>query len=563
MSTNIIHNYTNSNVVDPPPYDDNVPHDDNDSIPYYADTPQSSSSSWSNYIDHRFHITERNSTINTEIRSGIVTFVTMAYILIVNPAILSKASINSPHDPFPFTNIATATALSSCIGTWLCGWYGNLPFGLAPGMGLNSYFTYGICIKLGLSWHIGLTCCLVQGILFMILSITGACSMIQLYAPTAIKKSITIGLGLFQALIGFELMKLVVPGTDGTLLALGKLNDMSLWLSIFGLLVIATLLILDVKAAMLIGIITITVLSYLTGIQSIPAHYIQLPELSYTFIQYDFYGYWNNFATCFSITLVLLFVSVFDTAGVQFACGTAADLLDDNGHLPGSTAAFNSAAIATIVGSCLGTSPIIIHNETCAGIADGARTGLSGCIVSLCFLLSIPFIPILESVPSIASAAPLVIVGMLMMQMCVYIDWNRIDHALPAFLTASLIPFTYSIMNGMLAGFIAYMVLYCINSIKPYDTVDLISEEYTPAEPMTPSKLHELEAATPLLGLTTSPWKRSTGKRNISLNNKSTVQSPIIQHSYVGNEFLGIPNNNKHDTRQSYGSTYQNMLPVI
>ena len=225
---------------------------------------------------------------------------------------------------------------------------------------LNSYFTYGVVLKLHLSWRIALAASLVHGLLFLLLSLVGACNMLQLYAPPSIKKSITVGLGLFQALIGFESMRLVVQGKD-VLLTLGDVEDVRVWLSVGGLLLIAVLLVWQVKGAMLLGMIVVTLIGWMSGLEPSPTAFVQWPTINAYWP--DFGGYWQHIGQAGPVTVMFLFVSIFDTAGVQLMAAGQADLLDGNGHLPHkeSTAAFVAAALATCVGAILGTSPIIIH----------------------------------------------------------------------------------------------------------------------------------------------------------------------------------------------------------
>lgn len=225
---------------------------------------------------------------------------------------------------------------------------------------LNSYFTYGVVIKLNLSWRIALAAAFIHGLLFLLLSLVGLCNMLQLYAPPSIKKSITVGLGLFQALIGFESMRLVVQGKD-VLLTLGDVEDVRVWLSVSGLLLIAVLLVWRVKAAMLLGMIVITLIGWMSGLEQPPTAILQWPSIN--LYSPDFTGYWQHLGQTAPVTLMFLFVSIFDTAGVQLMAAGQADLLDENGHLSHkeSTAAFVAAALATCLGAVLGTSPIIIH----------------------------------------------------------------------------------------------------------------------------------------------------------------------------------------------------------
>jgi len=317
------------------------------------------SNSFTAKVERYFQIHERGSTLGTEVRSGIVTFCTMAYILVVNAEILHLAGMD-------FRNVLTATALTSALACLIVGGFGNLPFGLAPGMGLNSYFTYGVCLKLGLSWNIALTCCFFMGIAFLALSVTGACTAIQTYAPDCIKKGITVGLGIFQALIGFEMMRLIVPGTE-TLLETGDLTQPGLILSAVGLFIICLFLVLRLDAAMIAGIAATTILSWVMGVVPAPEAVVELPSVASTMFALDFPGFFANYYHTIPISLIFLFVAVFDTAGVHFALGMQSGLLED-GHLEGSTTAFTAASLSTIAGSLLGSSPIIIHTESCAGI---------------------------------------------------------------------------------------------------------------------------------------------------------------------------------------------------
>jgi len=412
-------------------------------------------------IDSFFLITARQSSVTQEIRAGAVTFVTCAYIVVVNAAILSQSGVDpSTGESLHFDAVVLATALSAALGCALVGVWANLPFALAPGMGLNSYFTYGVCLRLGMSWRVALTCCFVQGILFMLLAMMGACEMLQRHAPLCIKKGVTVGLGLFQALVGFELMALVVPG-DEVLLALGDVARPELWISLAGMMVICAMMAFRIKGAMLIGMVMITWAAWLLEPSTAPQSITSLPSVQmHPFAMLDFPGYFAHAHQSLTVTAVMLFVAVFDTAGVQYLCGSGAGLLDDQDHLPGAKAAFFAAGASTSFGALLGTSPIIIHNETFAGIADGARTGLHSVVVALLFLVTLPFVPLLRAVPPIATAAPLVIVGMHMMGAARFIRWQRVHEAMPAFLCAAILPLTYSIANGMLFGLGAYAILY-------------------------------------------------------------------------------------------------------
>lgn len=261
----------------------------------------------------------------------------MAYILIINARILNLAGApdDDPKTHMPFKCVLAATAISAAVGSILVGLMGNLPFGLAPGMGVNSYFTYGICLRLGLSWQVALTTSFVMGALFLVLALLGVCNLIQHFAPASIKKSVTVGLGIFQALIGFDMMGLVVRG-EHTLLEIGNVLDPKVMLAFGSLLLIAMLMVLNVPGAMLIGMAAVTAISWMTGLEPAPQKIFATPEIEATLFKLDFPGFFANIGSTLPITLILLFVAVFDTAGVQFSAGTQADLMDKDGKLPGS-----------------------------------------------------------------------------------------------------------------------------------------------------------------------------------------------------------------------------------
>eukprot|EP00823_Brevimastigomonas_motovehiculus_P004098 TRINITY_DN261_c0_g2_i1.p1 TRINITY_DN261_c0_g2~~TRINITY_DN261_c0_g2_i1.p1 ORF type:complete len:528 (-),score=117.00 TRINITY_DN261_c0_g2_i1:300-1883(-) len=429
-------------------------------------------------LDSFFKISERGSTIGTEIRAGAVTFITMAYILIVNPMVLSASGSKETGGDFEFEAISTATGISSAIASLSIGIFGNLPFGLAPGMGLNSYFTYGVCLRMGMTWQVALSTVFFQGILFLLLSFTGACTLIQKYAPSCIKKSITVGLGLFQGLIAFDVIELVVQG-KGVLVEMGPLTA-PLILSLSGVFLIAILLSLHVKAAMLLGIVLVTVVAWGTGMSPAPTGIVQWPHLGETFCKVDFRGYFDDFGRAFPITLVFLFVSIFDTAGVQYAAGAQAKLLEGD-QLPNSKAAFGSAAFATTCGALLGTSPVIIHNETCAGIQDGGRTGLTAVTVAIFFIITLPFAPVLKAIPAIATAPPLILVGVFMMEHARFIDWDNVESAAPSFMTLALIPMTYSIAVGMVFGIVTYAVIWFFSFLGRW----ILNVPQPPVKPLT------------------------------------------------------------------------------
>jgi AGZA family xanthine/uracil permease-like MFS transporter len=356
------------------------------------------------WLDTRFKVTERGSTLGTEFRAGTVTFMTMAYILLVNPTILSGAGM-------PFRPVASATALSAIIGCTFIGLAANLPFCLSPGMGLNAYFAFGVCVATSMTYDVALTACLIEGVLFSLLTLCGASEYIQRIMPHNLKHAITVGIGLFQAFIGFRMTGLVVPNED-TLVALGNVMTPYVALGVATTLLIAILTVHQVQGAMLIGVVLSSCVSWVCGLHPLPTSIVEAPTLEGTWLHFNFGEYAERWRETIPITLAFLFVALFDTAGVQFGAGLQAGLVDPITHkLPGSSMAFLGSSLATIAGACLGTSPVIIANESCAGIADGGRTGLTALVSAAYFSLSVFFIPIFSAVPPTATAPALIIVG--------------------------------------------------------------------------------------------------------------------------------------------------------
>ena len=440
------------------------------------------------WLDEQFKITERGSTIATELRAGLTTFMTMAYILVVNPTVLSSCGL-------PFQAVAFATAATAVVGTAFVGVFGNLPFGLAPGMGLNAYFAFGVCIAKGLPYQAALAVVFLMGIAFALLSLMGACSYLQRVMPSNLKHATTVAIGILQAFIGFRyqtwaltqgpavlssppafslvahrsssarpprwkgMINLVVADPH-TLVALGDISARPLLLSLATTFLISVLVVHRVQGAMLIGIGISSVISWSCGMHPVPERLVQLPTAVWFWGELDWLEVVARWQECALVLLALLFVCIFDTAGVQFGAGMQAGLLDPKTEtLPGTKAAFLGASVATVLGGLLGSSPTIIHNETCAGIAEGGRTGLTALVVASLFALSIFFVPILAAVPQTATAPALIIVGAFMMGPAGAMDWDNFRESLPAFLTIAVMPLTYSIANGVVAGLVSYAIL--------------------------------------------------------------------------------------------------------
>ena len=404
------------------------------------------------YLDRTFKLSQRGSSIATEIRAGLTTFMTMAYILVVNPTVLSSCGL-------PFGAVAFATAATAVVASGLVGVFGNLPFGMAPGMGLNAYFAYGACIAKGISYQVALVVMLAMGIVFALLAVTGACSFLQKVMPDNLKHATTVAIGVFQAFIGFRMIGLVVRD-EHTLVALGDITSGPVLLSVGTTYLIGVLVVHRVPGAMLIGIGASSCASWLIGLHPLPSALIEVPSVQSFWGELAWGEAVERWPETLPILLATLFVCVFDTAGVQFGAGMQAGLLDEvTNELPGTKSAFLAAALATALGGVLGTSPTIIHNETCAGIAEGGRTGLTALVVAGLFALSVFFVPIFAAVPLTATAPALIIVGAFMMGPAGAMDWDNFKHSLPAFLTITTMPLTYSIANGVVAGLFSHVVL--------------------------------------------------------------------------------------------------------
>jgi len=408
-----------------------------------------------NYLDRRFKISSRGSTLWTEVRGGCVGWMTMSYIMIVHPAILHVAAGGNGIGLAP---LVTTTALSAAFGSLFVGLSTNTPFGLMPGMGLNAYFSYGVCKALGVSYQKALSCSFVGGAVLLFLCAVGACDrIVRCLLSEHLKKAITAAIGLFQAMIGFQVMGLVVDSPD-TLVTMVDLTTMQgnaqLYLALAGLLLISALLVgARMPGAMLVGVLLVAACSWLTGLSPAPAAFFAAPSFEAVF-QVDFSGWWPGSPELPGLAMgaaVMLFVCLFDIAGVSHGLQSAAGIPTAEQH---SSSIIGAAASATVVGSLLGTSPVIVANESSAAIIEGARTGLSALVMSVLFLLSAVIAPVLCAVPRVATAVPLVIVGAFMMAPCRYIHWDDLRVALPSFLTMTVVPFTYSIHGGIVAGIV-------------------------------------------------------------------------------------------------------------
>ena len=426
------------------------------------------------FLENYFRLKEHNTDVRKEILAGITTFMTMAYILAVNPGILSAAGMDAGA-------VFTATALGACIGTVLMALFSNYPFALAPGMGLNAFFAYTVVGQMGYSWQVALAAVFVEGIIFIILSLTKVRSALFNAIPPALKFGVTSGIGLFITFIGLQNAKIVVSGP--TLVGLypfkAAFADGTFWstgigalLALIGILLTAVMLAKKVPGGILLGIIItwgLGMLCELTGIY-VPdpklgmfsvmpsfANGIAIPSLAPTFMQLDFSAIFTfNFVT---IMLSFMFVDLFDTLGTLIGVASKANMLDKNGRLPKIEGALLADSIATTGGALLGTSTVTTFVESSAGVAAGGRTGLTSITVAVLFFLSLFFAPIFLAIPAFATAPALVIVGFLMVSSLLNVDFNDMTEAIPAFIAAVAMPFMYSISEGIAMGVISYVVI--------------------------------------------------------------------------------------------------------
>lgn len=403
-------------------------------------------------LENLFKLKENRTNVRTELLAGFTTFMTMSYIIFVNPAILSDAGM-------PFNGVFIATIAGIILGTLCMAFLTNYPFALASGMGLNAFFAYSIVIGLGLSWQVALGLVFVEGIIFIILSVLPIRKMIVNSIPMGLKTGISAGIGLFIAFIGLQNAGIVVADA-ATLVGMGNILSGPALVALFGIVVTGILYALKVKGALLWGILLATAFGWLNGVTPPLQGVVALPRMSdwsAVLFQLDIAGALQ--LSLIGVLLSLLFVDMFDTAGTLVGVSQQAGYLDQEGNLPKASRALLADAIGTSGGALFGTSTVTTYIESASGVAAGGRTGLTGVVVSLLFFLALFFKPLIGIVPAAATAPALIIVGTMMISNITKIDWDDFTEVLPAFITMLLMPLTYSIANGIAIGFIAYPLL--------------------------------------------------------------------------------------------------------
>ncbi|MBP5536891.1 MAG: NCS2 family permease, partial [Bacteroidales bacterium] len=395
------------------------------------------------FFSKLFGFDNEKHNVRTEIIAGITTFLTMAYILAVNPSIFSALADQG----MPTNAVFTATALAAIIGTLVMALYAKKPFALAPGMGLNAFFVYTVCLTMGYSWQFALTAILLEGIIFIILSVTKVRDLIVKAIPDTLKKAIGAGIGLYIAFIGLQNAGIIV-NDDATLVTLGDLTTANSVLFTIGLLLTSILVVLKVKGGVLIGILATTIIgipfgiTHLDGIISTPA------SVAPVFMKFE----WSQIFTLDMLVVVLTFlcIDMFDTIGTVVGVAEKAHMIDKENKVESFDKIFLADAVATTAGACLGSSTTTTYIESASGVTEGGRTGLTSFTVVVCFVLALFFSPLFLAIPSAATGAVLVVVGVMMMSPIKEIDWSDYSEAIPAFITATMMPLTYSIAHGIL-----------------------------------------------------------------------------------------------------------------
>ncbi len=406
------------------------------------------------FFDRFFKLREKNTTVKTEVLAGLTTFIALAYIIFVNPNILSEAGI-------PKEAAIASTIWIAALSTMVMGVFANYPVALAPGMGLNAFFAYYVCGTLGLHWTVALGAVFFSGVLFLILTVSHIRQAIINSVPQNLRVAISVGIGLFIAFIGLKGTGLIIPD-KATFIGLGHVTDPTTMLSLFGLVLTGALMARNIQGSILIGIIVTTLLSMVLGYSPVP-HAIgdvistSLPHMGETFCKLDIAGAWNYGIV--SIIFTFTVVELFDNMGTLIGLTSKAKLIKPNGEIENLDRALTTDAVGTICSSIFGTSTVTSYIESAAGIAAGGKTGLTAVTVSICFLIALLFAPLVGLVPGFATAPPLILVGALMMSEVGKINFVDFSDGLPAFLTIIMMPLTGSIANGFAFGFVSYVFM--------------------------------------------------------------------------------------------------------
>ncbi|WP_195336705.1 NCS2 family permease [Paraclostridium bifermentans] len=418
-------------------------------------------------LDRVFKLTENNTNVKTEVIAGMTTFMTMAYILVVNPSILGDAGMDKDA-------VFAATAIAAFIGSCIMGFLANYPIALAPGMGLNAFFAYTVVLQMGYSWQFALCAVLIEGVIFILLTLTNVREKIIDCIPGVLKHAVTAGIGLYIAFIGLVNAGIVQGG--GAIIQLGNMQSPTVVLAILGLVIAAVLLSRNVKGTFLLAMVVTTAIGIVAGLVQLPHALVSsVPSLKPVFLQ----AFSVPVDQIFSLDMLVvvftfLFVDLFDTVGCLVGVASKGNMLDENGKLPKAKEALFADAIATTTGSLLGTSTVTAYIESAAGIGEGGRTGLTAVTTGILFLLSLFFAPIFTSIPPQATAPVLILVGVMMSSSLLEIDFSDFTNAIPAFLTFAMMPLAYSIADGIIFGIISFTILKLATGKKKEVNISLI-----------------------------------------------------------------------------------------
>lgn len=400
-------------------------------------------------LEKLFGFDKNVTRVRTEVLAGITTFLTMAYILAVNPNILSATGMDKGA-------LFTTTVIASAFATLLMAFYAKLPFGLAPGMGLNAFFAYTVCLTMGYTWQFALTAVLIEGIIFILLTVTNLREKIVDAIPVTLKNAIGAGIGLFISFIGLQNAGIIV-NNDATLISMGNITSGTALLGMIGLVITSILLVKGVRGALLFGILITTLIGIPMGITKFDGIISTPPSIEPIFWQFE----WHNIFTKEMIVVVFtfLFVDMFDTIGTLVGVTTKAGMMDKNGKIPHLKQAFMVDAIGTTAGAMLGTSTITTFVESASGVGEGGRSGLTAFVTAVCFLLSLFLAPFFLSVPGAATAPVLILVGLMMMSSVLKVNFADYSEAIPAFICIIFMPLAYSISDGIVLGMISYVLI--------------------------------------------------------------------------------------------------------
>ena len=408
--------------------------------------------------------------IKTEVMAGITTFLTMAYILAVNPSIFSNLA-----DKGMDTNaVFTSTALAAIIGTLAMAIYAKKPFGLAPGMGLNAFFVFTVCLTMGYSWQFALTAILIEGFIFVVLTLTKVRTLIVDAIPASVKRAIGAGIGLFIAFIGLKNAGIIVE-SSATFVTIGTMTEGTALLGVIGIVFTSVLVIKNVPGSLLIGILATALIGIPMGVTHFSGVVDTPPSVAPLFCQFEFHHIFT--LDMLVVVFTFLFIDMFDTMGTLVGVCTKAGMMQKDGRIPGLNKAFMADAVATMAGACLGASTTTTYVESAAGVAQGGRSGLTAFSTAMCFVVAMFFAPLFLSIPAAATTPVLVIVGLFMLTPVKDIDLDDYAESIPAFITIVMMPLTYSISDGILCGVISYVLInmLCMNWKKLNPTLYVLA----------------------------------------------------------------------------------------